>query len=366
MSCRGCGGAMRFGIDAQHVQCVDCGVGETMKTLSEIAPLHRAPRNTVPLASPTASGEDSSVDERLKEVTCPTCGGAEIFTGTLASTSCPFCATELQRSDVHDAPDSLRVDGIIPFAVTEQQARQAIDEWTAKQRLAHDSFSADVVVDTMQSMYFGAYLYDLTCATNYTGRRGDEYVTSDGERKIRWQAANGQRRDTFSNSIVIATDRIGEEHSARLAPWPFASICDFDRAFLAGHPSHAVDQPPEHYVSKGLEVIDPQIAHSIEMVIGGDHQRIVTRNTIVEAAAHRHLLVPIWMSRLTYRGQTHHLVVNGATGVVSGDAPRSTVKVAAYAVLAGLVVAIFLAVTVFLVARYGITDGAFTEIDDAG
>ena len=354
---------MRFGIDHQHVVCVECGVGEQIPVAQhEVAPLHRAERRAVALEHAHKSGTPQQLAaDRFQEVTCPTCGGSEIFTGTLASTSCPFCATELQRSDIHDAPDSMRVDGIIPFAITEQQALAAIGAWAAKQRLAHDSFSADAVVDSIQSVYFGSYLFDLDCSTHYRGQRGDVYYTHEGERKIKWQAANGQRRDRFGNSIVIATDRIDPAHSARLGPWPFPQIVDFDRAYLAGHLSHMVDKDPESYVLRGVEVIDRQIAHSIEMVIGGDEQRILQRETAVVGASHRHLLVPVWISSLKYRDETHHLVVNGATGVVSGDSPRSNLKIVSYAVLAFLVVALFTVITIALIAKFGITDGAFVE-----
>lgn len=369
ITCRGCGGAMRFGIDDQHVVCHECGHGEAIVQTHDLAPLHRAPRNAVPLVSPSAEAptaqpareQSRRADDHLKEVTCPTCGGAEIFTGTLASTRCPFCATELQLSDVHDGPDSLRVDGIIPFVVTESEAREAIATWKAKQHLAHDSFSTDAVIDSLQTVYFGAYLYDLTCTTTYAGQRGDEHYNSEGESYINWERVSGNRRDTFGNAVVIATDRIAQHHSARLGPWPFRQIRDFDRGFLTGHLSHAVDQPPAHYVAQGLVAIDRQIARSIEMVIGGDRQRIERRETNVESAAHRHLLVPVWMSTLTHRGETHHLVVNGATGVVSGESPKDSAKVAIYGFLAFLIVVSFIALTILLVTKVGITDGVFQE-----
>ncbi len=362
---------MHFGIDNQHVTCGDCGHGETIGSVSAVAPLHRAPRNPIPLASPSveAAPIDPAVspqrraEDRLKEVTCPTCGGSEIFTGTLASTSCPFCATPLQLSHVHDCPDSLRVDGIIPFVVTEAEARNAIGEWAAKQHLAHDSFARDAVIDSLQTVYFGAYLYDLTCTTAYGGQRGDVHYNAEGERYIKWESVSGDRRDTFGNAVVIATDRVSQHHNARLAPWPFEEIRDFDRGFLSGHLSHVVDQPPEHYVPAGLVAIDRQIAHSIEMAIGGDRRRIERRETVVEGAAHRHLFVPVWMATLSHRGESHELVVNGSTGVVSGDAPKDNAKVAIYGFLAFLVVMSFIALTVLLITKVGITDGVFTTTE---
>lgn len=351
---------MRFGIDEQHVHCTACGESEVVPTRTDVAPLRRADRRAVatPVGSAGSDGRMATVADTnpLQQVACPVCGGEEVFVGTLTSTSCPFCAAELQRSDVHDAPTGLRVDGIIPFALSEAEAKGAIERWVGRRHLAPDSFSANAIIESMQSVYLGAYLFDVTTMTRYTGRRGDVHVAANGERSIKWSAANGTRRDTFSNAVVIANERVPPHHGARLAPWPFAEVRDFDRAYLAGHLSHTVDRSPEACLDDAIDVLDDQLEHSIEMVIGGDEQRVVQRSTIVEAASERHLLVPVWISTVAHRGDRHLVLVNGATGAVSGDAPRSMLKIGLYATLAVLVVACIVAA----IAMIGPADGAFS------
>ncbi len=353
---------MRFGIDEQHVVCVECGEAEAIQATSDVAPLRRAEARAV---QPFTSGINRSPhhhapqtrDQQIQEITCPTCGGDEIFVGTLASTSCPFCAGELLRSDAHQLVGDLRVDGIIPFQITEAETRAAIKRWVKKQRLAPDSFSADSVVETLQSVYLGAYLFDLTTLTTFRGERGDIYRDHEGNEKIKWTGQSGTKRDQFGNAVVIASDRISPIHSAALYPWPFPNVRDFDPGFLAGHLSHTVDRQPEACIPEAVQVIDDKVVHSIKMVIGGDKQRVNSKGTIVESASQRHLLVPVWMSTLQHNGNTHHVVVNGATGAVSGDAPTSKLKIALYATLVLFVIVSLVIGVMTLMSTVGVADG---------
>ena len=64
-----------------------------------------------------------------KEIVCQNCGGHTTFTGTLTALRCPYCATPIQRDDVHDAPDRLPIDAVLPFRMDEANARAEVDKW---------------------------------------------------------------------------------------------------------------------------------------------------------------------------------------------------------------------------------------------
>ena len=117
-----CGGQLEFDIGDQKLKCPNCGnvqdiIEDAGRVTAEqdfrtaVARLHEPGRRR----RPRSSGE--------KEVVCQNCGGHTTFTGTLTSTRCPYCATPIQRDDVHDAPARLPVDGVLPFQVDETGAR---------------------------------------------------------------------------------------------------------------------------------------------------------------------------------------------------------------------------------------------------
>jgi hypothetical protein len=61
--------------------------------------------------------------EGEKEVVCQNCGGHTTFTGSLTSTRCPYCATPIQRDDVHDAPARLPSMASCPSPSTRSRPR---------------------------------------------------------------------------------------------------------------------------------------------------------------------------------------------------------------------------------------------------
>ncbi|OYW24769.1 MAG: hypothetical protein B7Z55_01240, partial [Planctomycetales bacterium 12-60-4] len=102
--CEQCGADLEFSIGQQSLQCPFCGcVKELAPSAEEIrendyhAVLERLQKQ-----------REQGVDELLtakgvNEVRCESCGANVVFQGNLTSSSCPYCASPLQRDKVHDA-----------------------------------------------------------------------------------------------------------------------------------------------------------------------------------------------------------------------------------------------------------------------
>jgi len=77
--------------------------------------------------------------------------------------------------------------------------------------------------------------------------------------------------------------------------------------------------------------------------IGGDYQRISTVCTRYGDITYKHVLLPVWISAYRYRDKVYRFLINGQTGEVSGESPKSWWKIAL------LTVGIVAAVIAFLV-----------------
>jgi hypothetical protein len=73
--------------------------------------------------------------------------------------------------------------------------------------------------------------------------------------------------------------------------------------------------------------MEPTIRRTIEADIGGDHQRIGYANTTYHNVTFKHILLPLWISAYTIRGQTYRFLVNARTGKVAGERPYSPWKI---------------------------------------
>ena len=48
---------------------------------------------------------------------------------------------------------------------------------------------------------------------------------------------------------------------------------------------------------------------------------------------YKHILVPIYSSAYYYKGKEYHILINGQSGVISGEYPKSVFKIAAIVVV---------------------------------
>src|SRR5690606_34036562 len=109
--CEACGGELHFDIASQLLKCQHCGVTHELRDIDGAVE-----ENDLATAIAFArAGRSRSVAQVAgeKEIVCQNCGGHTTFAGTLTANKCPYCATPIQRDDVHDAPERLPVDGVL-------------------------------------------------------------------------------------------------------------------------------------------------------------------------------------------------------------------------------------------------------------
>ena len=108
--CNNCGGELEFDIAAQDLGCAHCGNHVPIDVDGVPRPQEQDLDAAIAaVRSGAVERMQTSADEH--EVVCQNCGGHTTFTGSLTATRCPYCATPIQRDDVHQAPARLPVDG---------------------------------------------------------------------------------------------------------------------------------------------------------------------------------------------------------------------------------------------------------------
>jgi len=343
--CLQCGGDLRWDIGQQRLSCPFCGnVQEVLDPDVEV--VEQDYRAAVEALEAGALADAGVQVEGEKEVVCQSCGGHTTFTGTLTATRCPYCATPIQRDDVHDAPARLPVDGVLPFQVDAAAAEQAIQRWIESRWFAPNEFKRYATTGSFNSVYCAYFTYDASTTTRYTGRRGDHYTVVVGsgqnqrtETRTRWSYAAGTVRNLFDDLPVCANDGLDRRHVEALEPWPTADARPFNPEYLAGHLSRTYDHDVRTCFGPAKERMEDEIRESVRRDIGGDVQQITSMGVHYEGIGFKHLLLPVWLLTVLYGGQPFQVFINGVTGEVHGERPYSAVKIA-LAVIAALVVAV--------------------------
>jgi predicted RNA-binding Zn-ribbon protein involved in translation (DUF1610 family) len=330
--CSACGAQLVFDPASQKLKCPSCG------SLQDIVEAFGKETKEQDLAAAIAKlRANASADgvqlEGEKEVVCQSCGGHTTFTGTLTSTRCPYCATPIQRDDVHDAPARLPVDGVLPFGVDEKKAREVVEKWIDSRWFAPSEFKKYKQTGSFASVYAAYFTYDAEAETEYQGRRGEEYTVTVGEgdnqrteTRVRWYPAAGVVHDSFDDLCILANDGFERDKVVALEPWPTQTAVPFSPEYVAGHLSRTYDNDVEVCFDDARARMKPVIEDTIRRDIGGDRQEIHGTHTTFDSLTFKHLLLPIWLLTVVYAGKPFQVFINGVTGEVQGQRPWSKVK----------------------------------------
>jgi DNA-directed RNA polymerase subunit RPC12/RpoP len=344
--CRACGGELEFHIGQQKLVCPHCGGEQELVEAADRAVVEKDLRAAVAELRSRAADSEQLV-AGTKEVVCQNCGGHTTFTGTLTATRCPYCATPIQRDDVHDAPARLSVDGVLPFRMDRKQAEERLAKWVSSRWFAPSEFKTYHRTGSFASVYAAYFTYDADTATRYRGERGDDYTVEVGsgdnrrtETRTEWRRVSGTVRDEFDDLPVLANDGFDRTHVAKLEPWPTKEVKPYSPEYVAGHLCRTYDRDVEACFGEAEQRMEQTIEGTIRRDIGGDHQRIHSRTTTYRSLSFMHLLLPIWLLTVIYDGKPFQVVMNGVTGQTHGERPWSKVKLAVAAAVALAVVVV--------------------------
>lgn len=342
--CPSCGADLEFSIGAQSLKCPYCAHVVEL----EIDPDAEVEEQDfhVMLGQLEQFHEQGRNDEvGASEVRCESCGANVMFTGTLTSSECPYCASPIQRENIHDAEHRVPVDGVLPFLIERNKARANLKAWVGSRWFAPNEFLKRGVQGKFNGIYLPFWTYDSMTANRYSGSRGENYTVTVGtgknrrtETRTRWYPASGAFQRFFDDVLVLAARGLPDWMMQALEPWPLHHVAPFNQQMLAGFFARTYEVKLDDGFVEAKERIDAAIRAEVNHRIGGDKQSIDWIRSHYNALTFKHLLLPVWLMAYRYHGKTFQVAVNAGTGEVQGERPYSWVKIT-LAVLGGLAVA---------------------------
>jgi len=354
--CEECGADLRFAPGQTLLICDHCGHEQAIA-----APAPR--RKTRALGEiPLARGlsDDLSMDgvEELRATPCPNCGAVVEFQGAAHSRECPYCATPVVvDTGTHR---QIKPQALVPFALNEAQARDALTGWLGSLWFAPNGLLAYTRKGrAMAGIYVPFWTFDAASASQYTGQRGDAYyetrtvtVNVNGRaeqrqeqvRKIRWHSVAGRVARDFDDMLVMASTSLPERLGNDLTPWDLSRLEPYAPDYLAGFHAEGYTIALADGHGQARARMEHVIEADVRRDIGGDEQRINQINTRFSDETFKHVLLPVWTAAYKYSGKSYRFLINGQTGEVQGERPYSWWKIGfailALAVVVGVAVAL--------------------------
>lgn len=279
---------------------------------------------------------------------CPNCAAQVELAGAEHAANCPFCATPF----VADTGEHRHIKprAILPFALDERAAKQAMSEWLGRLWFAPSGLQDYARKGRkMEGIYVPFWTFDADTRSSYRGERGQVYyetrsVTRNGKRvqarvqRVRWYPASERVNRFFDDVLVLASKSLPKRFTDALEPWDLAELVPYSPEYIAGFRAEGYSIDIEDGFVEARTQMDRVIARDVRFDIGGDRQRVHHIDTKVSDVTFKHILLPVWLAAYKYRGKSYRFVVNARTGRVQGERPYSTWKIAV-AIVLGLCVA---------------------------
>jgi len=336
--CLACGGNLRFSINQGELLCSFCGQTYAPE-LFEITDQIIAKDEEAESLSLKADKKDSFDDkidkywkeylESQREIVCNSCGAKVRVGKSSMSTACIFCGSPtIIESRVQK---EFRPDGIIPFKLSKADVEKNVKEWMKNQKFAPDAlknqFKNGMNFDKLKGIYVPTWLVDAKCDMYVAGRAGvlEGYLVNS------YDVARAGSFD-MSNVPFDGSRKIKDKLMEAIEPYDYNDLVEFSPAYLDGMYAECYDLRPAEMAGRIRgRFKDYMYDYGRELLETKGYNDFDLRdNSHSGAYKCRYVLLPVWVLQYTYKDVKYTILVNGQTGEVAGDTPKSTVKIEVY------------------------------------
>ncbi len=349
-TCPACGGEAVWNAGKQVLACGFCGT-VVPGTLDEAGSGKIIEHD---LASALRSIPDSKRGwgEKKQEVKCQSCHAISVFNAARQSQGCEFCgATQLVPYE--EVKEAFSPESLLPMKIANNKARELIKTWYGSRWFAPNRLKKAALTDTVKGIYIPYWTFDAQANADWEAEAGyhyyetEEYTDGQGNRqtrqtqRTRWEYVRGSIDHFFDDELVPASLGIQANHLRAVEPFPTPELQPYDPAYLSGWVVERYQIDLVAAAQKSREQMERQVQSMCSRAVPGDTQRNLRVSSAYSGQTFKHILAPLWMLQYRYGAKNFQVVMNGYTGKISGDYPKSWVKIF-FAVLAVIVVLLIL------------------------
>ena len=337
--CKNCGGVIKYDIGSEKFLCSSCRTEYAMEALSDSVKEYDF--------SQYAQREAQSVAfEGLAVAHCQNCGFEITFDEFEVATVCPMCAST-QVATVKQS-GGIPPEGIVPFKVDKDTARQKFKAWVKSRWFAPNDFKKKYGEGALSGMYLPFWTYDSQATAFYQGRGGIDRTEKDKEGNTRtvtdWTHVSGMVSSSFDDIQICASDKQKEIQGIL----PFNTVENtkpYTSSYLSGYHAEIYRVKADVGFESAKQIMEAELRGLAERDILRRFDRAQVHSLIPKYSnvTYKHVLLPVWGSSFGYKGKTYNYFVNGETGVVDGKRPYSPAKI---------IIAVAAALAVVLTALY--------------
>jgi len=318
--CANCGGMYEYSPADKALKCIKCGAIKKIQTTFNV-PAHEY-----------VEGEDkfdNSWAKEVRHVKCKSCGAEVVFNKYAIVNQCSYCGnTALVNIKENTA---MTPDAVIPFKFDKNQALVHFQEGLRKKLFIPNALKKKAPDVNLSSNYMGAYVFSGSATVKYSGVLEYETTTRDsnGHTSTEYHSkrVNGSLKHVFKNKMYECSDNLIQQELVEIMPYEIMEINGYKPEYLLGSMAE--------YSNMSVKDANIQLERDLKKEIGRiilnkyHCDRIKTLNLTFEYDEKKYIytLLPVYIFNYNYKKKQYKTVMNGQTGKLGGNVPRSTLKI---------------------------------------
>jgi ribosomal protein S27E len=290
------------------------------------------------------------------QVKCQSCQAISVFDPSRVGQRCDFCGSSA-LVPYEEVKEAFRPESLLEFKISSNQVRDAIRKWYGSRWFAPNALKSRALTDTLHGLYIPYWTFDAQVHADWTAESGyyyyetETFTNSQGKRetrqvqKVRWVPSAGSLDHFFDDELVAASRGVDASLLTQVEPFPTKELKPYNPGYLSGWVVERYQIDLLSAAKSAREQMERALHTLCSQRVPGDTQRNLYVRSNYAGQTFKHILVPIWLLSYDYGAKSFQVVINGYTGAIAGQYPKSWIKIT-LAVLAALI-----AVLIFLWLR---------------
>lgn len=338
--CECCGGTMEFDVKTQSLKCPNCDATIKIDSDSSTIVEHNLTID--------ATRRITAKEKTTSTMTCSGCGALIEIEGKETAAVCPYCGSSYVLAEKQR--EALIPDGVVPFKIDKNEVLVRFKKWINGKWLAPNELKKLYQYDKFQGIYVPYWTFDAQVNCPYTASGGKDrqvrYRDSDGKEKTRietdWYPVSGNIDHFFDDIQVPATVSYKKSHFNGIEPFLFNNLKSYSPEYVSGYlaENYSVDLKEGHIDARGKMESKLVSMASNQVLRRYDRVRNVNIRPYYSNETYKYILVPVYSTSYFYKNKSYNVLINGQTGQIQGDYPKSKVKIVLIIIAVLIVVAI--------------------------
>lgn len=328
--CPQCGGTTGYDVTQGGLKCPYCGY--TAAAAAQVVG-KRAQEEEFTPQNLARTQRGYGVDRR--EMVCQSCGATTSVPTDHLAHACAFCGSNKVLQRVPE-DDGVRPSFLVPFQRTPQDCQKISAEWLGSSWMTPSDLGKLAATGAFSAMYLPYWTFDAVTSASWRAQVGHtvteryyNHGTKSWETRTRvdWRWESGQVRLDMDDILLPGTRRLSALHLGKINAFDLRALVSYDPTYLAGMQALRYDIDLEAGWETARHQMREQTREACRKQASTGMIRDFSMSLDFADESWRHVLLPVYIAAYQYAGQAYQVLVNGQTGVISGQRPVDWNKV---------------------------------------